>query len=224
MLVRDFETRATALSVTIDEMRHLIESFEPPMARPASVSAPQAMMPPTSAPAPEPQAASPIEAPTPAEAPPVVEEPPADEAEVLREEVRRAVMAARAEIEGEPVEEPRPHIDMTTPPKVVHAQPAHMASIEDELAPSSIVIEDPDGRIELARVYDVLHRLDCAAHAVLLNYAPHSVSVGLGGRVPVPTAEAIEAAVKAAFGRTCMVMPEGNRISVRVAAAQDRVA
>jgi hypothetical protein len=85
-----------------------------------------------------------------------------------------------------------------------------------EIVPPSIVIEDEVGRVELVRVYDTLSRIGCAEQAALLNYSPHSVTVGLHTRLgPVPLDELADA-VRASFGRECEVTTDGVRIGVRL--------
>jgi hypothetical protein len=136
----------------------------------------------------------------------------------VRDSVRRAVEQARAELitnEQEPAE-PEPAASEET----AFAWPDHsgdMASdVEHLLIPASLVIEDPQGRIELARVYETLNRLDFASDASLLNYTAHQVTVSLGSSRRAPTAEAVAAAVRGAFGRTCQVTIDGTRIGAQI--------
>jgi hypothetical protein len=190
----------------------------------------------------------------------------ATDTDALRDEVRRAVEAARREIsEGSlrpetaasawsatpamPVEPvvpsqpvaPLPPVElpaagptaaaMVEPPAppvaIVPETPAPPAfdyqQAERGLAMPSIIIEDPQGRVELVRVYETLSRVNRADQAVLLNYTPHSVTVGLGSE-GLPAIEALKEAVSGVFGRGCQATSDGYRISVVIANAQGRAA
>lgn len=151
--------------------------------------------------------------------------------EAAREEVRRAVEQARRDLArgthstlGDfttPVTDQRGdgHVEFRTPmPTGGHAPlPSQLpdASHFDErkLLSPSIVIEDMQGRVELVRVFDTLSRVNCAGQAVLLNYTPHSVTVGLGVNES-PTEEELAEAVRQVFGRPCSVVSEGARLAV----------
>ena len=146
---------------------------------------------------------------------------PADEAveaqetgddEVVRDEVRRAVEAARAEMASGYKE--------TTDEK---GAPESRFSFSDwqntRLEPSGppvIVIKDSEGRVELARVYETLSRVNCDENAALLNYTPHSVTIGLNVTAAVPATEAMSEAVRAVFGRACEVDSDGVRVNVQI--------
>ncbi|MPZ48336.1 MAG: hypothetical protein GEU75_03325 [Dehalococcoidia bacterium] len=141
-----------------------------------------------------------------------------------REDVRRKVALAKAELELSAI---NPDGEA---PDLMQAMPARRASWEAptfdeaELMPPVMVIEDAERHVELARVYEVLNRLECTAHASLLNYAPHNVSIGLTSREVVPQQEAIRAAVKAVFGRGCQIVAEGSRLSINIGDNQGRAA
>jgi hypothetical protein len=129
---------------------------------------------------------------------------------LVRDEVRRAVEAARAEMssgythsadaEGE--------TKFSFPDwQTTHVEPS---------GPPVIVIKDPEGRVELARVYETLSRVNCDENAALLNYTPHSVTVGLNARASVPGVEDLVAAVEAVFGRKAEVDSDGVRVNVQI--------
>jgi hypothetical protein len=82
--------------------------------------------------------------------------------------------------------------------------------------PPVLVVKDTDGRVELANVYDLLNRLECGESAALLNYTPHSVTVGLPIQAPSPTLASVESAVMAVFGRSGVVDTDGARITVQM--------
>jgi hypothetical protein len=164
-----------------------------------------------------------------------------DEEEARREEVRRSVDLARAELAAgplhlvgfepatlggweveqaspevadTPIEAEHPEVVAGTEPRSLAWQPPVISEVD--LRPPSLVIEDTDGRVELARVYEALDRLDCAAQATLLNYTPHSVTVGLASREAVPPRDAIADVIREVFGRSCQVADEGMRIAVKI--------
>jgi hypothetical protein len=161
-------------------------------------------------------------------------EPPSADDEAVRDEVRRAVEQARAELFSGGLS----MFDESAPPESdgllgksdtrfdafkgadVNLQWPAPQEPEPNLMPASIVIEDEDGRVELARVYDTLNRVD-RSQAALLNYSPHSVTVGLGLRDRLPDSEVMRAAVLAAFGRTCRVNTDGARMSVKIGERED---
>jgi hypothetical protein len=140
------------------------------------------------------------------------EPPPAPTAEgdPARDEVRRAVEQARAELAGAD----RSNVERATPPP---ARPAEQ-TIDEKIAglAPQIMIEDPAGRVELVRVYQALARLGRASDANLTNYTPHSVTVTLESGV-VPSNADLGAAVEDAFGRPCQVAHDASgRIVVRL--------
>jgi hypothetical protein len=138
---------------------------------------------------------------------------PADESdEEVRDEVRKAVEAARAEMASgykEPEDEEEGADKRFSFPdwQATHAEPS---------GPPVIVIKDSEGRVELARVYETLSRVNCDDNAALLNYTPHSVTVGLNAKASVPEVEAMTEAVKATFGRACEVDSDGTRVNVQI--------
>jgi hypothetical protein len=89
--------------------------------------------------------------------------------------------------------------------------------------PPTIVMEDADGHVELVRIFDTLSRVDCADQAVLLNYAPHSVTVGITAKT-LPDPNALAAAVREVFERSCEVKSQDNRITVQLGGRRERVA
>jgi hypothetical protein len=130
----------------------------------------------------------------------------------VRDEVRRAVEAARAEMasgyansedEGGAIEKKFSFPDWQS----THVEP---------MGPPVIVIKDSEGRVELARVYETLSRVHCDENAALLNYTPHSVTVGLNAKAAVPDVEALTEAVRATFGRACEVDSDGVRVNVQI--------
>jgi hypothetical protein len=137
-----------------------------------------------------------------------------EDPEAAREAVRRAVEEAKAQLaagqlvlddDGESAVVPIP------------TAPRFQLPVSDEpMTPMAMVIEDPEGRVELARVYDALSRMECAPHAALLNYTAHSVTVGLNAGVAMPQADVVASAIEGAFGRPCQVAAEGVRLSVRI--------
>jgi hypothetical protein len=161
-----------------------------------------------------------------------------------RDEVRRAVEAMRAEMADEAgdVEEPdAPAEPLRRGPSLTEMFASHESPVplpggpaeaeseegsaaerwqarhdESTTTPLAIVIEDPQGRVELSRVYDALSRVDCAANAALLNYTPHSVTVGLSPRSTLPQPDALVEAVAGVFGVPCRVSSDGLRLTVQL--------
>lgn len=125
----------------------------------------------------------------------------------VRETVRRAVAEARAEIDHFAN---APKADWTLAPSL------EGRTEERYFTPAALVIDDPEGRVELVRVYRMLARLDVAATANLANYSTHSVTVQLEERDLPPTGE-ITAAVSYAFERNCEVQLDGNRAGISLA-------
>jgi hypothetical protein len=151
-----------------------------------------------------------------------------------REQVRRAVEQLKAELGEVPDDEPRlawpsgqqeaaPKPEAPSGPTGLRA-PSYGNLIDERLLqPALIVIDDPEGRVELVRVYRTLARLQCAATANLANYSSHSVTVQLEER-KVPDAAEIRDAVTYAFERDCEVEVDGNRASIRLAGGRTRAA
>ncbi|HEY7467177.1 MAG TPA: hypothetical protein VIB47_10860 [Dehalococcoidia bacterium] len=139
--------------------------------------------------------------------------------EDVRDEVRRAVEAAKAEMAAGWVKEDEGSGDK---PKFSFPdwQTAHM----EPSGPPVIVIKDPEGRVELARVYETLSQVNCDENAALLNYTPHSVTVGLNLRASVPSKEAMEKAIETVFGRKCRVESDGVRVSVDIGMGKEDAA
>ncbi len=144
----------------------------------------------------------------------------------VREQVRRAVEEAKAEIEsgrsgpdGTPAKSLADVFNLDKP-----GIPNHQASQDERfLQPAILVIDDPEGRVELVRVYRTLARLEVAATANLANYSSHSVTVQLEER-KVPPQEDIADAVTYAFERDCSVDIDGNRASIRLFGGKAKVA
>jgi hypothetical protein len=133
-----------------------------------------------------------------------------DPEEARREEVRRAVEAARAEMMQD---EPPP------PPRIVPLVPAPGSATPrgaDFNGPPVIVIEDPSGRVELSQVFATLSRVDRSSQAALLNYSPHSVTIGLNMMAPVPSEGDLQSAAQAVFGRECSVRTDGSRTAIEI--------
>jgi hypothetical protein len=138
--------------------------------------------------------------------------------EDVRDEVRRAVEAAKAEMAaGWKREE-----DAGDKPKF--SFPDWQTTHVEPSGPPVIVIKDPEGRVELARVYETLSQVNCDENAALLNYTPHSVTVGLNLRATVPSKEAMEKAIEAVFGRKCRVESDGVRVSVDIGMGKEDAA
>ena len=133
--------------------------------------------------------------------------------EEVREEVRRAVESARAEL-ATGYKDPKEDHDAAGESRFSFPdwQTTHM----EPSGPPVIVIKDSEGRVELARVYETLSEVDCDENAALLNYTPHSVTVGLNSKATVPSMEAMEDAVRLVFGRACEVDSDGVRVNVQI--------
>jgi hypothetical protein len=142
---------------------------------------------------------------------PAAESDAADED--VRDEVRRAVEAARAEMasgykEADEAEDTEADKRFSFPDwQSTHVEPS---------GPPVIVIKDSEGRVELARVYETLSLVNCDENAALLNYTPHSVTVGLNATTSVPEVDAMTEAVKTTFGRACEVDSDGVRVNVQI--------
>jgi hypothetical protein len=154
-----------------------------------------------------------------------------DDEDARREEVRRAVELARSEMSSGLYK-----FDESSPPEangllsVIGGTesantPTWQQNKEVELAglPASIVIEDPIGRVELARVYETLSHIGRAS-ASLMNYTPHSVTVGLAAMEPLPEGPLMTQAIQAAFGRSCRITTDGNRMSVKIVNEAEKAA
>ena len=136
-----------------------------------------------------------------------------DSDEEVRDEVRRAVEAARAEMaSGYKQTEGKDRASADKRFSFPDWQTTHM----EPSGPPVIVIKDSEGRVELARVYETLSRVNCDENAALLNYTPHSVTVGLNAKASVPEVEVLTEAVRATFGRACEVDSDGVRVNVQI--------
>jgi len=133
-------------------------------------------------------------------------EPEGDEDEA-RDEVRRAVEQARAELEA------------TKPERAAEDRPVALpASLQTHAVQSAapiIVVDDPDGRVELAGVYEMLGFVGMADQASLLNYTHYSATVGINS-LKLPKPEAFGEAAEKAFGRPCTWQNEGGRLTLRL--------
>jgi hypothetical protein len=141
----------------------------------------------------------------------------------VRDEVRRAVEAARAEMASGWVMEGGGSLGAEAGERKFSFPDWQNAHIEPS-GPPVIVIKDPEGRVELARVYETLSQVNCDDNAALLNYTPHSVTVGLNHKAPVPTKEAMEQAIETVFGRRCRVESDGVRVSVDIGMGKEDAA
>lgn len=144
--------------------------------------------------------------------------------EARREEVRRAVELARAELMGIVAAPDHDDEDSSidgralAPGALSEQFRFESSSAGLSVAQPTIVLEDQEGRVELVRIFETLSRVQCADQAVLLNYQPHSVTVGIAAKT-LPPADELAAAVKDVFGRPCQVKEEksSNRLSVQIA-------
>lgn len=139
---------------------------------------------------------------------PAADDPDAE----VRDEVRRAVEAARAEMASGYKETEDADGAIETKFSFPDWQTTHV----EPMGPPVIVIKDSEGRVELARVYETLSRVHCDENAALLNYTPHSVTVGLNAKAAVPEVQALTEAVMATFGRACEVDSDGVRVNVQI--------
>jgi hypothetical protein len=152
-------------------------------------------------------------------------EPPAEEqdTDAVRDQVRRAVEAARAELAAGTL-------------KRDEEEPAAAAPVEGDAAPAfswllersssqtpSIVIDDPEGTVELVLVYQALGRVGFASQAVLLDYTHHAVTIGINS-LDMPNTNDLEKAVEAVFGRPARAQIEGARVTVRLMNGQAKAA
>src|SRR5690606_25145866 len=82
--------------------------------------------------------------------------------------------------------------------------------------PPIVVIKDQDGRVELASVFETLNQPGCGDGASLLNYTPHSVTVGLPLLAKFPGTEEMARVVETVFGIRSRVESDGVRITVSI--------
>jgi hypothetical protein len=130
----------------------------------------------------------------------------------VRDEVRRAVEAARAEMSSGYKNSEESDDDITKRFSFPDWQSTHV----EPSGPPVIVIKDSEGKVELARVYETLSRVNCDENAALLNYTPHSVTVGLNARATVPEVGDLTEAVRSVFGREAKVDSDGVRVNVQI--------
>jgi hypothetical protein len=130
----------------------------------------------------------------------------------VRDEVRRAVEAARAEMSSGYKSSDNDADGGLSRFSFPDWQSTHV----EPSGPPVIVIKDPEGRVELARVYETLSRVNCDENAALLNYTPHSVTVGLNAKAAVPGVDDLSAAIEAVFGRKAEVDSDGVRVNVQI--------
>jgi hypothetical protein len=185
---------------------------------------------------------------TAAETGPPPAEPSAElDEDARREEVSRLVAEMRGQIEAAGFEDRHPNgrqsnsawrdsatsgaaaVDGVTEPPAEQAKPAFRLAAPGSLpdwahmsmepsGPPMVVMKDADGRVELASVYETLNELGCGDGAALLNYTPHSVTVGLAMTAKVPTNEDMAAAVEKVFGLASRVESDGIRLTVNIGA------
>jgi len=137
---------------------------------------------------------------------------PLDDEEAAREAVRKAVMQARTEMATTgSLSEDIPEPVEKAPAFVV--PPPHRA---ERVHPPTITIEDPEGRVELARVYNLLKYLDCAANSSLLNYSSRQVSVQLSDSNHAPDGDNVGDAVREVFERENDVSVDGLNLIVKL--------
>jgi hypothetical protein len=137
---------------------------------------------------------------------------PLDDEEAAREAVRKAVMQARTEMATTgSLSEDVPEPVVVAPAFVV--PPPHRA---ERVHPPTITIEDPEGRVELARVYNLLKVLDCAANSSLLNYSSRQVSVQLSDNKHAPDGDNVGEAVRDVFERENNVSVDGLNVIVKL--------
>jgi hypothetical protein len=136
--------------------------------------------------------------------------------EEMRAEVRRAVEATREELSSgveDAMHEPaKPAFKLAAPGSIPDW--SHVAL--EPSGPPVVVMKDADGRVELASVYETLNELGCGDGAALLNYTPHSVTVGLPISARFPSKEQVSEAVEKVFGLMSRVESDGVRITVSI--------
>ena len=148
---------------------------------------------------------------------PAADEVPPSEDGDRREEVRRAVEQARAELSPA---KPRADLAKEDEPRSIllaSMSGAEGRSLADlDVSPPVLVIENTGGRVELVQVFETLNRVQKSAQAALLNYSPHSISVGLSSLSdPLDPDELVKAAAEV-FGKECSVTTQGSEISILV--------
>jgi hypothetical protein len=148
--------------------------------------------------------------------------------DAVREEVRRAVEAARLEMQRQAGVGHIPTLETQAAPEATSADPKRISFADwpsvsnDIIAAPVIVIKDVEGRVQLAGIYEMLRLAHCSEDAALLNYTPHSVTIGLPMRAPAPSTTMLAAAIKSVFGRSCRVQSDGVRISADFSSTEDQ--
>ncbi len=132
-----------------------------------------------------------------------------------REEVRKTVEAARQELSAG---DEKPVFRLAAPGSIPDW--SHMQM--EPSGPPVVVMKDAEGRVELASVYETLNELGCGDGAALLNYTPHSVTVGLPATASFPSKEKVAAAVEKVFGLSSRVESDGVRLTVSIGAEPKR--
>jgi hypothetical protein len=149
--------------------------------------------------------------------------PETEPEDAQREDVRRMVEQARAELDAELTKREGPSLTSMMPQAQFGGPAAsRWQAANESMLPPVLVIEDNDGRVDLARVYEALSRLHCGGDATLLNHTPHSVTMGFNSDDKVPNEEPLANEVRAVFGRECQVTRDGNRTSVRIGGASEQ--
>ncbi len=156
---------------------------------------------------------------------PAASEPAKADSEDVREKVRLEVEKAKAELLGETaVEEPRSLLSGSFGPRETGwASPASDAWQARALESSGggagvmplLVVDDSEGRVQLARVYEALGRLGCAGEASLVNYTPHNVKITLN-TMKAPEPDEIAREMEEVLGRPCAAQSDGSRITITV--------
>jgi hypothetical protein len=136
-----------------------------------------------------------------------------------RDEVSRAVEAIRRQmeddgqgLEGTMANGEKPAFRLAAPGSIPDWSHVQL----EPSGPPVVVLKDADGRVELASVFDTLNELGCGDGAALLNYTPHSVTVGLPSMAQVPSPGQMAEAVEKVFGLVSRVESDGVRITVNI--------
>jgi hypothetical protein len=154
----------------------------------------------------------------------------AEDPEDIRDQVRRAVEMTRNEIEGETApsldansREPGLATEPSSASAAIVERPKGGPDLDGFFGIPTLVIENPGGRVELANVYQMLAKLDCAASANLVNYLAHGVTITVG-EPNLPEGDRIKRAVESAFGRGCHIVVDGKRATIRLDSQETKVA
>ncbi len=136
---------------------------------------------------------------------------------VRRDEVRRAVEQARADIDD--VESSAEMPSAEDPPSSLMASMAgaeERASDDLPVKPPVVIIENSDGRVELVQVFQALNRVQHSTQPALLNHSSNSISVGLSSLSDPLDPDALAKAAEEVFGKECTAESRGNEISILV--------